>query len=191
MSSINSHFLENIRLKLAHNWEGNHQINKRPDSRPKRPQPSDLLSFASILDVISGRGSIVRIVSEWIKMIRLEVDLALGVELPDLAGGVDGLRAAASTARDSWKGINCTCNCPGHVTVYRWSEPTVMPLSYSGTSSLTYFVWGSITLQLPSLFYLIGFSCFYHVFKKMGQPRPLFHLFSDFSNKHCYNFYNK
>ena len=34
-------------------------------------------------------------------MIRLEVDLALGVELPDLAGGVDGLRAAASTARDS------------------------------------------------------------------------------------------
>ena len=27
-------------------------------------------------------------------------------------------------------------------------------------------------------------------FKKMGQPRPLFRLFSVFSNKH-YNFYNK
>ena len=26
--------------------------------------------------------------------------------------------------------------------------------------------------------------------KKMGQPRPLFHLFTVFSNKH-YNFYNK
>ena len=26
---------------------------------------------------------------------------------------------------------------------------------------------------------------------KMGQPRPLFCLFSVFSNKHCYNFYNK
>ena len=27
--------------------------------------------------------------------------------------------------------------------------------------------------------------------KKMGQPRPLFHLFSVFSNKHHYNFYNR
>ena len=32
-------------------------------------------------------------------------------------------------------------------------------------------------------FYSIDF------FKKMGQPRPLFRLFSVFSNKH-YNFYN-
>ena len=30
----------------------------------------------------------------------------------------------------------------------------------------------------------------YLFFKKMGQPRPLFRLFSVFSNKH-YNFYNK
>ena len=28
-------------------------------------------------------------------------------------------------------------------------------------------------------------------FLKMGQPRPLFRLFSVFSNKHQYNFYNK
>ena len=28
-------------------------------------------------------------------------------------------------------------------------------------------------------------------FLKMGQPRPLFHLFSVFSNKHHYSFYNK
>ena len=28
-------------------------------------------------------------------------------------------------------------------------------------------------------------------FKKMGQPRPLFHFFLVFSNKHHYNFYNK
>ena len=29
------------------------------------------------------------------------------------------------------------------------------------------------------------------VFYKMGQPRPLFHLFLVFSNKHFYNYYNK
>ena len=28
-------------------------------------------------------------------------------------------------------------------------------------------------------------------FLKMGQTRPLFHLFLVFSNKQCYNFYNK
>ena len=29
------------------------------------------------------------------------------------------------------------------------------------------------------------------LFLKMGQPWPLFRLFSVFSNKHCYSFYNK
>ena len=56
-----------------------------------------------------------------------------------------------------------------------------MPLSYSGTSSLTYFVWGSITVQLPSLFYLIGFSCFYHVFlKKWANPASFSFIFGLF-----------
>ena len=32
-------------------------------------------------------------------------------------------------------------------------------------------------------------ACLTNVFYKMGRPRPLFRLFSVFSNKH-YNFYN-
>ena len=45
-------------------------------------------------------------------------------------------------------------------------------------------------IQFVRLTYFNVFFCFFLFFLKMGQPRPLFCLFSVFSNKH-YNFYNK
>ena len=60
--------------------------------------------------------------------------------------------------------------------------------NFISTKMIDKHIW---LLPIMNCLDFIGISWIQQLFKKMGQLRPLFRLFSVFLNKHCYNFYNK
>ncbi len=64
----------------------------------KLNRPPCLLPFTSVLDVIPGGCSIVRIVTERIEVIRFQPDFSGGLKFPDFAGRVDRVGVATAAA---------------------------------------------------------------------------------------------
>jgi hypothetical protein len=61
--------------------------------------PSDLLSLASIFNVVTCRGPVIGVITQWVKVVWLEPDFSGRLKFPDFTSRIDRFGATATATR--------------------------------------------------------------------------------------------